>query len=74
MDPKEMIHLDAAEKVFFEDQLALIKSRTYDVQHKALKALTLLPVSTEQDPGAEHITWRSFDAVGVAKIVADYFY
>ena len=72
MDPKEMMHLDAAEKVFFDDQLALIKSRTYDVQYKALKALTLLPVSTEQDPGAEHIAWRSFDKVGVAKLVADY--
>ena len=72
MDTKEMMHLDAAEKVFFDDQLALIKSRTYDVRNKALKALTLLPVSTEQDPGAEHIAWRSFDKVGVAKLVADY--
>ena len=72
MDPKEMMHLDAAEKVFFDDQLALIKSRTYDVQYKALKALTLLPVSTEQDFGVEHIAWRSFDKVGVAKLVADY--
>ena len=67
-----MMHLDAAEKVFFDDQLALIKSHTYDVQYKALKALTLLPVSTEQDPGAEHIAWFSFDKVGVAKLVADY--
>lgn len=67
-----MMHLDAAEKVFFDEQLALIKSRTYDVQHKALKALTLLPVSTEQDPGAEHVRWFSFDAVGVAKLVSDY--
>ena len=72
MDPKEMMHLDAAEKAFFDDQLALIKSHTYDVQYKALKALTLLPVSTEQDPGAEHIAWFSFDKVGVAKLVADY--
>ena len=72
MDPKNEMHLDAAEQVFFGEQLALIKGRTYDVQHKALKALTLLPVSTEQDPGAEHITWRSFDKVGVAKLVADY--
>ena len=72
MDPKNEMHLDAAEKVFFDEQLALIKSRTYDVQHKALKALTLLPVSTEQDPGAEHVRWFSFDAVGVAKLVSDY--
>lgn len=64
--------LDAAEQVFFDEQLALVKSRTYDVKHKALKALTLLPVSTEQDAGADRIIWRSFDQVGIAKIVADY--
>lgn len=72
MDPKNEMHLDAAEQVFFDEQLALVKSRTYDVQHKELKALMLLPVSTEQDPGAEHIIWRSFDAVGTAKLVSDY--
>ncbi len=72
MDPKNEMHLDGAEQVFFDNQLALIKSRTYDVQHKALKALMLLPVSTEQDGGAENIIWREFDAVGVAKIVSDY--
>ena len=72
MDPKNEMHLDAAEQVFFDEQLALVKSRTYDVQHKELKALMLLPVSTEQDPGAEHIIWRSFDGVGTAKLVSDY--
>lgn len=72
MDPKNEMHLDAAEQVFFDEQLALVKSRTYDVLHKELKALMLLPVSTEQDPGAEHIIWRSFDAVGTAKLVSDY--
>lgn len=71
MDPQE-IRLDAGEQIFFGDQLALIKARTYDVQHKALKALQLLPVSSDQDAGADHIIWHSFDKVGVAKIVSDY--
>lgn len=66
------IRLDHDEQVFFDEQLALVKSRTYDVKHKALKALTLLPVSTEQDGGADKIIWRSYDQVGMAKIVADY--
>lgn len=66
------MRLDADEQVFFDNQLALVKSRTYDVEHKALKALSLLPVSTEQDPGATHIIWRSYDKVGMAKIIADY--
>lgn len=73
MNPTENnTRLDGAEQVFFDEQLALVKARTYDVKHKALKALTLLPVSTEQDPGADRIIWRSFDQVGVAKIVSDY--
>ena len=66
MNPQE-IRLDAGEQIFFGDQLALIKARTYDVQHKALKALQLLPVSSDQDAGADHIIWHSFDKVGVAK-------
>lgn len=66
------MRLDEGEQVFFDQQLALVKSRTYDVEHKALKALTLLPVSTEQDPGATHIIYRSYDKVGMAKIIADY--
>lgn len=70
--PEQNMRLDANEQVFFDNQLALVKSRTYDVQHKALKALQLLPVSTEQDPGATHIIWRSYDKVGMAKIIADY--
>ena len=63
MDPKEnKMHLDAGEQVFFDEQLTLVKSRTYDVIHKDLKALTLLPVSTEQDDAAEHIEYRSYDS------------
>ena len=69
---KNAIHLDAGEKAFFDDQLTLVKARTYDVIHKDLKALTLLPVSTEQDDAAEHIEYRSYDQVGMAKIVSDY--
>jgi len=69
---KDPLHLDANEQVFFDKALTYVKVKTYDVQHKNLKALELLPVSNEGDPGAEYIEWRSYDAVGVAKIVADY--
>lgn len=74
MDPteKNAARLDQGEQVFFDEQLTLIKARTYDVIHKDLKALTLLPVSTEQDDAAEHIEYRSYDQVGMAKIVSDY--
>lgn len=69
---KNTARLDQGEQVFFDEQLTLVKSRTYDVIHKDLKALTLLPVSTEQDDAAEHIEYRSYDQVGMAKIVSDY--
>lgn len=72
MNAKNPLTLDAAENVFFGEQLTYVKARTYDVVNKDLKALTLLPVSTEGDPGAETISYKSYDAVGMAKIVADY--
>lgn len=69
---KDKLHLDAAENVFFGEQLTSVKAKTYDVVNKDLKALSLLPISTEGDPGAETISYKSFDAVGMAKIVSDY--
>ena len=72
LNEKNATRLDQSEQVFFDGQLTLIKARTYDVIHKDLKALTLLPVSTEQDDAAEHIEYRSYDQVGMAKIVSDY--
>jgi len=66
------IRLDAGESAFFLRQLEYIKARTYDQKLKTLKAKTLIPVSTEANPAAENITYRRFDAVGIAKIIADY--
>lgn len=68
----DMTHLDARESVFFERELEVIKTQTYDVKHRNLKAIGLIPVSVEANRGASEITWRSFDMVGVAMIVADY--
>lgn len=73
MNPtKDPLHLDAAENAFLGSALNYVKAKTYDVVNKDIKALTLLPVSTEGDPGAETISYRKFDAVGMAKIVSDY--
>jgi len=64
--------LDANESVFFKRQLEYVKTKTYDVKYKNLKATTLFPVSTEAPPGADTITFRQFSKVGVAKVIADY--
>lgn len=63
---------DAGESAFFVRELEHIKARSYDTKQKALKATTLLPISTEAGPGAETITYRRYTEVGVAAIVSDY--
>lgn len=69
---KDIYHLDAAENSYFEAELKHVKSQTYDVIRKDLKAVQMIPVSSEANAGAEFIAYRSFDAVGTAKIVSDY--
>lgn len=72
---KEVIHsvnLDANESAFFARELETIKTRTYDILYPEYKATRLIPVSTDAGPGAETITYRQFDAVGVMKIIANY--
>ena len=64
--------MDANEGVFFARQLEYIKSQTYDIKRVALSALVLMPVSTEIPEGATTFTYRQFDTVGMAKIIANY--
>lgn len=64
--------LDANESVFFARQLEAIRSQTYDIKRVALSALTLMPVDTSIPEGASTITYRQFDSVGSAKVIANY--
>ncbi len=66
------VNLDAGESAFFARELESIKTRTYDIQYPEYKATRLIPVSTDAGTGAESITYRSFDMVGVMKIIANY--
>jgi hypothetical protein len=66
------VRLDAAESAFFARETEYIKAQTYDAKHPELKALGLIPFSSEAGPGATQITFRRFDGVGLAKIIADY--
>ena len=63
---------DANEGIFFARQLEYVKSRTYDIKRVPLNAMRLLPVSTETPEGATTITYRQYDGVGMAKIIANY--
>ena len=64
--------LDANEQTFFERQLRYVKSRTYDTLYKELKAMMLIPVSTEAMAGADTIAYYQYTNIGTAKIIADY--
>ena len=66
------VHLDANESVFFARELEYVKNRTYDKKYPDLRYSMFLPVSTEANPGAESITFTSYDQVGIAKIIANY--
>lgn len=64
--------LDANESIYFARQLEQIRAKSYDVKRAALSAMTLFPIDTSINPGAQTITYRQYDSVGVAKIIANY--
>ncbi|WP_454691136.1 DUF2184 domain-containing protein [Achromobacter aloeverae] len=58
--------------VFLARQLDYVKAQTYDRKLPPMQGLVLVPVSSDAPEWAETITYRSFDQVGVAKIVGNY--
>ena len=73
VDIKSM-RFDSAEdaSVFFARELDYIKSQTYDVLYPEFTAIKLFPMSSEVDPGAETITYYSYDKTGFAKVIQNY--
>lgn len=63
---------DANESVFFARQLEYVKSKTYDIKRVDLSAFNLMPISNDIPEGANTMTYRQFDIVGMAKIIANY--
>ncbi|MCG4470467.1 hypothetical protein L0P50_16425 [Lawsonibacter sp. DFI.6.74] len=65
---------DSAEdaSVFFARELDHVKAQSYDVEYPELTALHLFPQSSEADPGAETITYYTYDKTGLAKIIDNY--
>ena len=58
--------------VFFARELDYVKSQSYDVEYPEFTALKLFPVSSEINPGAETVTYYSYDKTGMAKIISNY--
>jgi hypothetical protein len=69
---REFVKLDADESIFFARELESVKSKTYDRLYPEYKALSLIPVSEEVDPGAETIKYESYEEVGIAQLLASY--
>lgn len=52
--------------------LDFVRARIYTTQRPAMRAFDMIPISSEAPAWAETITTRTFDGVGVAKIIANY--
>lgn len=58
--------------VFSARQLDYVRARTYDRKLPPMNGLLLVPQESDAPEWAETITYRSYDAVGMAKIIANY--
>ncbi len=63
------LRLDALGQSFFQRELELLKSQTFDVLYADLPARELFPVNNEGGFGITTITYQSFDKTGKAKII-----
>lgn len=64
--------LDANESIFFARQLEYIRPKIYDVKRPRMSALEVFPIDRSIPEWAETITYRMFDAYGIAKIISSY--
>src|SRR5690606_7886447 len=53
-------------------QLDYIKARVYERKLPPMAGLSLVPQESDAPEWAETITYRTFDQVGIAKIIANY--
>lgn len=67
-----VFNMDANESLFFARQLEFIRPKIYDTKRPPLSALQVFPIDREVPEWAETITYRMYDATGVAKIIASY--
>lgn len=67
-------NLDSNDSIFFDRELAAVKSRTYDVKYPQLKFASglLIPISGEAGPGASSIIYQQWDQMGIGKIISNY--
>lgn len=69
---QQFANLDNNTSMFFLRELEHIKAKSYDVQYQELYARQLIPVSHEAGAHAQEITYRTYDRVGMARIISSY--
>ena len=65
-------NLDAAETIFFMQELNRMKTTLYERPLPILKANELIPVSRATDKGAETVTYTMFDRTNNGKVISNY--
>lgn len=66
-------HLDSAQNIFFLRELEAIKKLSFDQLYPQLMMHSIVPFSREPAPfGAKKITFRRYNRVGNAKLIASY--
>jgi hypothetical protein len=63
---------DAIETMAFARELEHIEAQTYDIEYPELQARKFLPVDNSVPEGVETITYRQWDRVTMAKVIANY--
>lgn len=69
---EDLFRQDSKYTAMLEKQLEYVKTKTYDIVYPQFKARMLIPVDNSADPGAETITYRQWDAFGIANIISNY--
>jgi hypothetical protein len=64
--------MDAEDGLFFARELEHIKAKSYDKKYGDVEFREVMPISHECPEGATSITVRSYDRVGIAKIITGY--
>ena len=73
-DNRAGIRFDSADaaSIYMARELDAVKTKSYDKKYPRFNALNIFPVSSDTNPGAETITFYTYDMEGFAKIIHDY--
>jgi hypothetical protein len=66
------LRLDARAAAHLARELTQVLETVFEMEFEPLRALQLLPMTSEADPGAATVEYEIFEDRGIAKIVANY--